>query len=260
MPARSTMLTGQYVRTHGVFANGVPLPADAPSVAAVPARRAGYRTALHRQGALRARRSTSTGRWPENRMARDAARPVRIAASSTSSSRCTCPLGRCWHYGTLARRHHPERARGLLPLVRSTGLNDDGRRHRRARGRINPIPREHYHTDWVADRTIAWLDTLDADADWFVWMSFPDPHHPWDPPASEAQRVPLARPRPAAGPSGLATTTIATILAQKPRHWLDWYEGRFDNVEGGPTTFVPAQHDARPGARGQRARRTSRTS
>ena len=26
MPARSTMITGQYVRTHGVFANGVPLP------------------------------------------------------------------------------------------------------------------------------------------------------------------------------------------------------------------------------------------
>ena len=40
------MLTGQYVRTHGVVANGVPLPEDAPSVAAYLAEKAGYRTAL----------------------------------------------------------------------------------------------------------------------------------------------------------------------------------------------------------------------
>src|ERR1700743_3435175 len=46
MPARSTMLTGQYVRTHGVVANGIPLPVDAPSVAQYLHDRAGYRTAL----------------------------------------------------------------------------------------------------------------------------------------------------------------------------------------------------------------------
>src|SRR5215831_1837233 len=46
MPARSTMLTGQYVRTHGVVANGVALPEDAPSVASYLAEQAGYRTAL----------------------------------------------------------------------------------------------------------------------------------------------------------------------------------------------------------------------
>ena len=45
MPSRSTMLTGQYVRTHGVWMNGVPLPADAPSVASV-LHDSGYRTAL----------------------------------------------------------------------------------------------------------------------------------------------------------------------------------------------------------------------
>ena len=45
MPSRSTMLTGQHPRTHGVWMNGVPLPVDAPSVAA-ELNRAGYRTAI----------------------------------------------------------------------------------------------------------------------------------------------------------------------------------------------------------------------
>lgn len=40
------MLTGQSPQTHGVIANGVPLPVDAPSVARHLRRAAGYRTAL----------------------------------------------------------------------------------------------------------------------------------------------------------------------------------------------------------------------
>ena len=46
MPARSTMITGQYVSTHGVWMNGVPLPADAPSVAAELHDKKGYKTSL----------------------------------------------------------------------------------------------------------------------------------------------------------------------------------------------------------------------
>jgi arylsulfatase A-like enzyme len=46
MPSRSTMVTGQYVRSHGVWMNGVPLPVDAPSVAGYLHDQAGYRTAL----------------------------------------------------------------------------------------------------------------------------------------------------------------------------------------------------------------------
>jgi len=45
-PARSTMMTGQLVRSHGVVANGIPLPVDAPSIAAYLHHTAGYRTAL----------------------------------------------------------------------------------------------------------------------------------------------------------------------------------------------------------------------
>ena len=58
------------------------------------------------------------------------------------------------------------------PRARATGFAalleaEPRRRHRRPETTINPIPREWYHTDWVADRTIAWLDSLADDDDWF---------------------------------------------------------------------------------------------
>src|SRR5690606_10513401 len=69
MPSRSTILTGQHPGTHGVWMNGVALPVDAPSVAAV-LQRAGYRTALvgkpHFEPFL-----DPFGRFTENRLARD---------------------------------------------------------------------------------------------------------------------------------------------------------------------------------------------
>src|ERR1043166_1688252 len=45
MPSRAIIITGQYPRTHGVYANGVPLPDDAASVAGYLNEK-GYRTAL----------------------------------------------------------------------------------------------------------------------------------------------------------------------------------------------------------------------
>lgn len=70
MPARSTMLTGQLVRSHGVWMNGVPLPDDAPSIARHLAEQAGYRTALlgkaHFQPAF-----DPHGSWTEGQLARD---------------------------------------------------------------------------------------------------------------------------------------------------------------------------------------------
>jgi arylsulfatase A-like enzyme len=70
MPARSTMISGQYVRSHGVWMNGVPLPDDAPSIAAHLQTRADYRTALigkaHFQPAF-----DPHGEWTEGRLARE---------------------------------------------------------------------------------------------------------------------------------------------------------------------------------------------
>ncbi|MEE1557570.1 MAG: sulfatase-like hydrolase/transferase, partial [Alphaproteobacteria bacterium] len=45
MPGRATILTGQYIGSHGVTSNGIPLPVDAPNLAAY-LNQNGYRTAL----------------------------------------------------------------------------------------------------------------------------------------------------------------------------------------------------------------------
>jgi arylsulfatase A-like enzyme len=103
----------------------------------------------------------------------------------------------------------------------------------------NAIAREWYHTDWVADRTIAWLDSLDAAADWFCWMSFPDPHHPWDPPASELSRVNWRDvPLPAGYPAD--RTEREALLDAKPRHWRAWYDGTLVSNYEAPAAWVPA--------------------
>jgi arylsulfatase A-like enzyme len=236
MPARSTMLTGQYVRTHGVVANGVPLPQDAPSVAAHLAERAGYRTALlgkaHFDPGFDLMRT-----YRENAMAHEGSTgPLRGFEHAELAMHTPAVAGQpVQHYGKWLVETHPDQLGGFAALLQAEGGGETGA----PETSINPIPRDLYHTDWVAERTIAFLDSLDDADDWFVWMSFPDPHHPWDPPAAERKRVPWqdldlppGRPR--------SHDEIRDVLAQKPPHWLGYFEGTWRNVEGGPARFVPA--------------------
>jgi arylsulfatase A-like enzyme len=103
------MLTGQYVRTHGVYANGVALPVDAPSVAAYLREKGGYRTALLGKAHFEPNFDT-TLRFEENaRQARDDFGPWRgfeRAVHATHIPR----FGRrtVGHYGRWLKREHPE--------------------------------------------------------------------------------------------------------------------------------------------------------
>ncbi|MFT3853528.1 MAG: sulfatase-like hydrolase/transferase [Ilumatobacteraceae bacterium] len=237
MPSRSTMLTGQHPSTHGVWMNGVALPATAPSVAA-ELQTAGYRTALvgkpHFEPFL-----DPFGRFEQNNLGRTGTfgphrgfDHVEFATHGAAG-----PL----HYSQWLTRTHPEAVSGFYPVldgeleVNATGGGDTGA----PQVHDNPIPREWYHTDWVADRTIAWLDGLDAGDDWFCWMSFPDPHHPWDPPQSELGRVDW---RDVPLPAGYVTDAAAreAVLDAKPRHWRAWYDGRLVSNYEAPLRWVPA--------------------
>ena len=46
-----------------------------------------------------------------------------------------------------------------------------------------PIPEDKYPTAWVADKAISYLEERKAGGDpFFAFVSFPDPHHPFNPP------------------------------------------------------------------------------
>ncbi len=238
MPSRSTMLTGQHPHTHGVYANGIPLPDDAPSVAGQLRRKAGYRTALIGKAHFDPHLDP-TLRFYENRCA--AARENGPWHGFEHLELATHGPVVGHHYSAWLWEHHGDELEGFGGVLSGAAGGDTGA----PEVSHNGIAKEHYHTDWVADRTIRWLSSLEANDPWFCWMSFPDPHHPFDPPIDEVRaRIDwreLALPEGHPG----SPAAIEKILATKPQHWLDWYQGRFRNPEGGPVTFSPASmtHD-----------------
>ena len=240
MPSRATMLTGQYPTTHGVWMNGVPLPLDSPSVAEV-LRLEGYRTALVGQAHFEPFLDPFL-RFAENAQSRLGTAPpggshrgfeyLELAGHGSLG-----PL----HYAQWLAKEHPEAVAGYYRVLDSSlqvngaGGGDTGA----PQVKVNPIDRSLYHTDWVADRTIAWLDTLDPEDDWFCWMSFPDPHHPWDPPESEVNRIDWREvPLPPSYPD--ATAERERIIDGKPRHWRLWYDGTLVSNYEAPPAWVPA--------------------
>jgi arylsulfatase A-like enzyme len=233
MPSRATMLTGQYPLTHGVVSNGIQLDDASPNVARV-LRAAGYRTALLGKAHFDPHLDLLL-HFPENRRAAERDDTpwrgfdhVEFAAHG--------PFGG-HHYAAWLYEHHPDEVAGFGAVLAGAPGGDTGA----PEVAHNRIVRAHYHTDWVADRTIAWLRSLDANAPFFCWMSFPDPHHPFDPPYAEVCKRGDFRGRPLPSGHPGSAERIRAILAKKPRHWLDFYEGRFCNPEGGPTNVVPAR-------------------
>ncbi|MHB8464560.1 MAG: sulfatase family protein [Acidimicrobiales bacterium] len=240
MPSRSTILTGQHPTTHGVWMNGVPLPVGAPSVAAL-LHDAGYRTALVGKAHFEPYLDPFM-RFTENSLALTGTTPPGGSHRGFEHLEFAThgAMGQL-HYARWIRAEHPEALGGFYAVldanmqVNAAGDADTGA----PQVHVNPIPREWYHTDWVADRTISWLESLGAEEDWFCWMSFPDPHHPWDPPQSEVGRIDWRDvPLPPGYPENAAEREA--ILDAKPRHWRLWYDGSLVSNYEAPPDWVPA--------------------
>lgn len=232
MPSRTTMLTGQHPLTHGVVANGVSAPHDGPNVAAI-LRAHGYHTALIGKAHFDPHLDPLL-RFGENQLAaRRSTGPWRGFAHVELATHG--PVGG-HHYADWLWSEHPDDVAGFGAVLTGSGGGETGA----PEVKHNPIARERYHTDWIVDRAIAHLRARPAGEPFFAWVSFPDPHHPFDPPLAEVRRrapdfrdraLPPGRPR--------SPDEARAALAKKPRHWLDWFNGTFQNPEGGPINFHP---------------------
>ena len=237
MPSRSTMITGQHPLTHGVVANGISLPEDSPTVAHL-LQGAGYDTALFGKAHFDPHLDPLL-RFAENRLAAEGSSGPWRGFDHVELATHGPIIGQ--HYGAWLWSQHPREIAGFGAVLTGSGGGDTGA----PEVKHNPIQREHYHTDWIARRAIAWLRKRPQDGPFFCWISFPDPHHPFDPPHDEVKKRIDWRDLPLPPGHPGSPEAIRAILTRKPRHWLDWYERRHRNPEGGPTGFDPGSltHD-----------------
>lgn len=85
---------------------------------------------------------------------------------------------------------------------------------------VRPMPPELHDSAFVARRAEAFIASeRDQSRPFFLVASFPDPHHPFDPPADLAERYPVTAPAtPVGTPEDLVT---------RPAHYRQHHEGRW---------------------------------
>ena len=207
MPNRATLMTGRMPSVHGVRSNGIPLSMQAVTFVEL-LRDAGYRTAL--VGKSHLQNFTS---WPAL-VKRPPPRPEYHEPSRGLTQALRNDLDRAEYEQETPEYWNAKEARVKTPfygfdhvtLVRAHGDEAGGdydrwlaERDPKAKALLGPknslphdyrvpqayrtaIPAELYQTAFIGDRAEAYLRTAEPDAPFFLMASFPDPHHPFNPP------------------------------------------------------------------------------
>lgn len=231
MPARASMLTGRWPHAHGLWDNGVRFPTGTATLGTVFAAH-GYRTGIVGKGHLDVHHLLDS---PDSFDGWDT--PEAIAAGGKDGwhgpyygfqeAHLTCGHNKAsGHYGTWLHTNHPE----AVPLL--------GKDHA-AEAPVgaawkSSLPVELHASTWIGDRSADFIRRHgEAEAPFFLWASFPDPHPPLCPPKAYADQYdPHAMPAP---------VRRAGELADKPAH----FRGDVDAYEPGWRPYGPG-HVAHP--------------
>lgn len=187
-PARASMLTGQLPGAHGLWANGVTLPAGADLVSRQLAD-GGYRTGLvgklHISAAHRGRTEQRLDdgfqvfRWAHD--------PFHGSPENAYHQWLAAEFPELWHAAV------------------GDVVTPDTEGFAHADTAFDAMPSEAHYSTWVAEEAIEFLEGQPADRPFFLLANFFDPHHPFVAPEEHlAQYPPGSVPPPVGGRAELA--------------------------------------------------------
>ena len=184
-PARASILTGQLCRTHGVHDNGIDLdPAVGEKGFAGTLAAAGYDTAFFGKAHFSTFHTYEPTGTPEC-----------LQSSANYPDTWYGPYMGFDHVELMLVGHNwflPEKPPAGQHYERwfyADGRGDEknalyrenaGDTRGAAQTWHSKLPVAWHNTTWTADRAIDWLKTADHDKPFCTWVSFPDPHHPFD--------------------------------------------------------------------------------
>ncbi len=225
MPSRATILTGRYPHNHKVWTNGVPLPDNQPMLSSL-LQSHGYQTmAIGKMHFTPTRANASPGfpesfaTWEEKDLS-DWHGPYYGFEHVELTLGHHKPGG---HYGAWLKKNHPEVLSCFNPPSEQENHVLDTW--------DSSIPLQCHASTWIANKTIEILEQRDA-RPFFLWMSFPDPHHPFAPPQPYASMYP---------PNSMCTPQAdAYEMSAAPPHVQEFFDGKILH-EGTEHRIAPSQ-------------------
>jgi arylsulfatase A-like enzyme len=188
MPARATLFTGRTPRGHGVRTNGIPLDRSIPTMTGA-LREAGYRT--HGVGKVHltpfeapngyGAEELDPREWPECRQLWEAGRVRSLPQPYFGLERVEFAGGHgSWAWGEYVNWLNEKHPEGARLLSREAGRETESGAEQ---SWVSAVPEELHCSTWVGDRTVEFLkEQAGREEPFFLWCSFPDPHHPFCPP------------------------------------------------------------------------------
>ncbi|MEX0283627.1 MAG: sulfatase-like hydrolase/transferase [Paracoccaceae bacterium] len=186
-PARASILTGQHCRTHGVHDNGIDLdPAVGEKGFAGAMAAAGYDTSYFGKAHFSTYHTFQPTGTPECLKSSDQYGEDWNGPYMGFNHVELMLVGHNWWapetppFGQHYERFYHRDGRGderTKAMWENAGDTKDA-----AQTWHSKLPVAYHNSTWTADRAIEWLSHGRGDAPFCTWVSFPDPHHPFDAP------------------------------------------------------------------------------